>query len=238
MTPRSDRSVRLPTALPLLAMVAAATVAAEPRTFVLDPEKSRVHVHVGKSGLFKFAGHEHDVEAPMATGEVVADPADLTRSSVSLEFETARLRVTGRGEPPEDVPKVQEAMRGERVLDAARFPTVRFRSERVQGRGTGPGVYELTVTGHLQVRDRSVTVTFPVSVDTRNERLLVTGRGRIKQSDFGITPVSVAGVVKVRDELELEFHFEGTPRSEPPAAFSDTFRSLSGRVRRNHKNSR
>jgi len=212
MTPMSDRSVRLSTAFPLLALLAAATAAAEPRTFVLLPEKSRVLVHVGKAGLFKFAGHEHDVEAPLATGEVVADAAELTRSSVRLEFEAAHLRVTGRGEPPADVPKVQESMRGERVLDAARFPTVRFHSERVSGRGTTAGVYALTVEGPLQIRERSVTVAFAVTVDARNGRLLVTGQGRIKQSDFGIKPVSVAGVVKVRDELELEFHFEGVPR--------------------------
>ena len=32
------------------------------------------------------------------------------------------------------------------------------------------------------------------------------GHSKIKQTDFGITPVSVAGgVVKVKDELEIQF---------------------------------
>ena len=167
---------------------------------------------MGKAGLLKFAGHEHDVEAPVASGEVVADAADLTRSSVNLEFEAARVRVTGRGEPPEDVPKVQDAMRGERVLDAVQFPTVRFRSERVQGRGTGSGVYELTVTGQLQIRDRSVPSPSRYRW-TRETSGCSSPAGAGSSSPIsGSSRCPWRGVVKVRDELELEFHFEGTAR--------------------------
>jgi polyisoprenoid-binding protein YceI len=209
MTLLPDRSVRRP--LLLLALLLPPRAGAEPRTFVLDPERSQVQVHVGRAGLFKFAGHEHEVEAPLFRGEIVAEAADLGRSTVRLEFETARVRVTGRGEPPADVPKVQEAMWGERVLDAARFPIVRFHSTKVEGRETAPGVYALVVSGPLQIRGRDVPLSFSVTADTRQGLMVVTGRGRIKQSAFGIEPLSVGGVVKVKDELQLEFHFEGAP---------------------------
>jgi hypothetical protein len=33
----------------------------------------------------------------------------------------------------------------------------------------------------------------------------LSGEFRVKQSEFGITPVSIAGVVKVKDEIEIRF---------------------------------
>ena len=129
----------------------------------------------------------------MATERSWPTPPTSRGRPCSLDFDAARLRVTGRGEPPEDVPKVQDAMRSERVLDAARFPTVRFRSERVQGSATGPGVYELTVDGPAPDprphRDRGLP-----GDGGRAKRAAARHRpGPAQQSDFGIKPVSVAG---------------------------------------------
>jgi polyisoprenoid-binding protein YceI len=207
-----DRSVRLAISLALVGVLGGLSAVAEPRTYVLDPAKSRVLVHVGKSGLFKFAGHEHDVLAPLREGEVVADPSALARGSVRLAFDAKALQVVAEGEPPEDVPKVQESMAGPKVLDAGRFPEVTFQSETISGREPSPGVYELTVAGPLRLRDQSVPLRISVRVELRDARLVAEGKGSFRQSAFGITPVSVAGVVKVKDELEVDFHFEGSVR--------------------------
>jgi polyisoprenoid-binding protein YceI len=213
MASMPDRSVRFRLGLALAVAVGGGRVAqAEPRTFVLDPAKSRVLVHVGKAGLFKFAGHEHDVAAPLREGEVVADPADPARGSVRVAFDAAALEVVAEGEPPEDVPKVQETMAGPGVLAAAQFPEIAFESETVSGRETSPGVFELTVTGPLRLRDRSVRLRFSVRVQVDAFRLVASGKGSLLQSAFGISPISVAGVVKVKDELGLDFHFEGSVR--------------------------
>ena len=37
------------------------------------------------------------------------------------------------------------------------------------------------------------------------DRLTATGKFVIKQTDFGITPISVGGVVKVKNELNITF---------------------------------
>jgi hypothetical protein len=92
-------------------------------TYVVDAARGTVSVHVGRSGLFGFAGHEHVVIAPRLEGEILADPARLESSSVSLTFESAALQVSPRGEPPSDVPKVRARMLGPDVLDAIRFPS-------------------------------------------------------------------------------------------------------------------
>ena len=68
---------------------------------------------MGRSGLFSFAGHNHEVLASGIEGQVVADPQDVARSSVTLRFPAAGLRVTGEGEPAESA-----RIKGERRTDA------------------------------------------------------------------------------------------------------------------------
>jgi polyisoprenoid-binding protein YceI len=82
---------------------------------------------LGQTGIASFAGHEHEVAARSFEGRVIADREDLSRSSVEVTFDASALKVIVQGEPVEDVPKVQAEMQGPKVLDAARFPTIRFR---------------------------------------------------------------------------------------------------------------
>src|SRR5439155_18581456 len=96
--------------------VAAAT------TYRVAPDKSPLTVEVGKGGAFGFvAGHPHEVDGKIQ-GRVTADASDLTHAQMQLTIRTADLRVSGKGEPADDVPKVQERMAGPDVLDVARFP--------------------------------------------------------------------------------------------------------------------
>jgi polyisoprenoid-binding protein YceI len=58
------------------------------------------------------------------------------------------------------------------------------------------------VTGRLTIHGHAQTITFPVA------RVSATYRGEvaIKQRDFGIEPIRVAGgTVKVKDELRVHF---------------------------------
>src|SRR5262249_61436576 len=103
-----------------LALGGAGAAAAE-RRFAVDPDASSIAVHVGKAGMFKFAGHEHEVLAPRFSGEVVADADELSRSSVALSFESGALTVSEKGEPAGGAPKVQAKKLGADGMDAARL---------------------------------------------------------------------------------------------------------------------
>src|SRR5580765_7633225 len=100
------------------------TLAAAPRTFTVDPARSKALIDVGKGGAFSFAGHTHEVEAPLTSGVVHLDPDNFSKSDVRLQFNAAAMKVTGKGEPPDDVPKVTEAMLGEQVLDVKKYPSI------------------------------------------------------------------------------------------------------------------
>jgi polyisoprenoid-binding protein YceI len=174
---------------------------------VVDPAASSVRIHVGKSGAFSFAGHTHEVVAPVLSGEVTADAADLSASRVALAFEAAALKVLPGGEPPGDPPKVEEAMRGPKVLDATRFPSIRFKSERVSGRDAGGGVYDLELAGELALHGVTRAITLPVHVEVAGDVLTASGKAVLRHDQFGMQPVSVAGgSVKVKNEIAIEYH--------------------------------
>jgi polyisoprenoid-binding protein YceI len=179
---------------------------AAPRTYVIDPAASAVQVHVGKSGVFGFAGHTHEVAAQRFEGRVDADADDLARSSVEVSFEASGLTVSPRGEPEGDAPKVQEMMAGPKVLDTARFPRIVFRSRQVSGQRTAEGVYELQVAGELSLHGAARPITVPVRVELSEGTLTASGRIALAQRAFGIEPVSAGGgTVKVKNELAIEF---------------------------------
>ena len=192
--------------LPVLLAACAAGGAAAEQGYTVVAEQSAVRIYVGKSGLFGFAGHEHEVVAPVAQGTVVADPADLARSSVTLSFDAAALKVTGEGEPAKDVPQVQAKMVGPEVLDAARFQSITFRSRSVTGKEVKAGVYDLQVTGDLDLHGVSRSLTLPLRVEVAADALTATGRTTLRHSDFGMKPVSAGGgTVKVKNEIGVDF---------------------------------
>jgi polyisoprenoid-binding protein YceI len=192
------------TLVPVLLALAAAG-AAEDGVYAVDPAASRVQVHVGRSGLLKFAGHEHEVAGPVAEGRVTVDTAQPERSSVSLTLKAADLRVAPGGENPDELPKIQETMAGPKVLDVARFPTISFVSKRVQVRPAGPGAYELTLSGDLTLHGVVRGVTLPLKVQVLQDTLTATGGLTVRQTVYEMQPVSVAGVVKVRDDVAVTF---------------------------------
>jgi polyisoprenoid-binding protein YceI len=173
----------------------------------LVADASRVTIEVGKTGMLSFAGHAHEILAPGVSGKVTVDEADPSRSSVSLEFRTASLRVNPAGEPPRDVPQVQEVMLGPRVLDAARFPIVSFRSSRVVVVTRAADSSDLRVEGAMTLHGVTRKLTLPLRVTLAPDGTL-TARGSlsIRQTDYGIQPVTAAGgSVRVKDELDVRF---------------------------------
>lgn len=199
----------------VFACLALGSSAAEPRTFVVNSGESALTIQVGKAGLFKFAGHEHEVVATGFSGQVVADAERIDNSSVVLSFETQGLSVSEKDEPAGDAPKVQEKMRGPDVLDVIRFPQIRFQSRLVSGKETGPGLYDLDITGDLSLKGVTRPLALKVRVEIKGQGLIATGTVNVRQTDFGMRPVSVGGVVKVKDELAITYRIVAQASLQP-----------------------
>jgi polyisoprenoid-binding protein YceI len=160
--------------------------------------------------VFGFAGHDHEVVAPVVHGTVSFDAADWQHSSVVLQFDASALRVTGKGDPPADVPTVQSVMLSDRVLDPQRFPTVAFRSRRVSVTGRRGAAADLEIEGDLTLHGvtRPTTVRATTTLDGASA---ITAKGAfpLKQTDFGMVPVTAAGgTVRAKDVLDVQFLLE------------------------------
>jgi polyisoprenoid-binding protein YceI len=190
--------------LAVASVLASSTARAQPHSYTIDPAGSHLVVHVGKTGLLGFAGHEHEIRAPLARGALIVDPAHVEASSADLRFDARTLRVVAQGEPVKDVPKVQEAMLGPECLDVGRFPEITFVASTIGAKGAARGGLDVSVGGTLTLHGVSRGITVPVHVIVGDDLLSATATMTLKQTDFGIKPISVAGVVKVKDELRIE----------------------------------
>jgi polyisoprenoid-binding protein YceI len=181
------------------------------QTFRIDPASSRTTIHVGKAGVFSFvAGHSHEVTGPIESGEVDVDPDSPAQGHIRLVIPASELRVSAAGEPEGDAPKVQEAMSGPKVLDVAHQPRILYESTTVTVKSGRGSLLDLVVAGRLTIREVTRPVTAAVHAEFADRTLKATGRFTVKQSAFGITPVSVGGVVAVKDELQIEFSIVAT----------------------------
>jgi polyisoprenoid-binding protein YceI len=178
----------------------------------VDAANSQVVILVGKAGVFGFAGHAHEVVAPSVRGRVVVDPADPRGASVSLEFDSSAMRVTGKGESPADAAAVQHTMLGEQVLDVKRFPRIAFQSRHVSVTTRAVNAAQVTIEGDLTLHGatRPVTVRADVKLEEGNH-FAAQGAFSFKQTDFGMVPVTAAaGAIRVKDQLDVQFVLRGS----------------------------
>ena len=176
----------------ILILVMTATLGADSRP--IDTERSTLTVLVYKSGLFSAFADDHIIRAPIASGSISAD-APL---AVAIAVRSDTLKVLDPKLAADKRAEVQTRMLSAEVLDTAQYPEIAFKSTMVEPAGTD----RWTVTGTLTLHGQSRPITFPV---VRREGRY-HGTATLKQRDFGIQPISIAGgTVKVKDELKIEF---------------------------------
>jgi polyisoprenoid-binding protein YceI len=164
----------------------------------IDVTRSKITVHVGKTGLFSMAGHEHLVSASVNQGAI----NESSPGHVWFRVDARTMTVL----PEKDQAEVQATMQ-EKVLESERFSEIRFESTSIEKLAADRWKVEGNLTLHGQ--------THPVVADVHRTGASYEGKSTIKQTDFGIQPVSVAGgTVKVKNELAIEFSIQLRQQSE------------------------
>ena len=137
-------------------------------------------------------------------GSVLLDKTDLTKSSISVTLPLESLD-TG-------VAKLDDELKGPNFLDAAMYPTITFKSTKVEKTGEN----RLNITGDLTVHG----VTRPVTLDAKVNRIgifeipgVIKAQAAgfdattvIKRSDFGVTKYVpyVSDEIPVRITLDVK----------------------------------
>jgi len=165
----------------------------------LDLERSTLTLFVFKSGLFSAFADNHTIRAPLAKGTISADPP----LSVETTVRSADLRVLDPDLSASKRAEVQARMLGPEVLDTQKYSEISFASTHIEPSGQD----RWRVAGQLTIHGQTKPVTF----GAMREKDVYRGSFTIKQRDFGITPITVAGgTVKVKDELRIEFAIAAT----------------------------
>jgi polyisoprenoid-binding protein YceI len=190
--------------------IVATVLGAPSRSYTIDSSQSSATIQVGKAGAFSFAaGHTHEVIVPTIGGTITVDTDDPARSSVRLTIDASALKVSGKGESVDDVPKVQATMLGAQVLDVQRYPKITFASTSIAVKTQTPAILDAMVTGQLTLHNVTRSITVPVTVRREGNTLTATGRFPVKQTEYGMKPVSVGGVVSVKDAVNVSFTIAG-----------------------------
>jgi polyisoprenoid-binding protein YceI len=160
----------------------------------IDVNKSSLKIRVFKSGAFSAFAHDHEVQAPIEEGKIDSS----AKASVQLRVDSRKMRVLDPDTPADKRAEIQHTMQSAKVLDVEKFPEISYQSTAVTPHGEG----RWEVRGTLTLRGKKQPVAVEVSLQGGHYR----GSASIKQSDFGIEPIRIAGgTVKVKDELKIEF---------------------------------
>jgi polyisoprenoid-binding protein YceI len=160
----------------------------------IDGNKSSLKIRVFKSGAFSAFAHDHEIEGPIAEGKIDSS----AHASVQLRVDARKMRVLDPETAADKRAEIQHTMQSAAVLDVEKFPEISYQSTSVASRGEG----HWEVQGDLTLHGKKQPVVAEVSLESGHYR----GSASIKQSDFGIEPIRIAGgTVKVKDELKIEF---------------------------------
>jgi polyisoprenoid-binding protein YceI len=117
---------------------------------------------------------------------------------VELAFKAQDMKVVDVEGSDSERQEIEATMKGPKVLDSSRFPDITFKSQSVKM--LAQDHYE--VTGDLKLHG----VTRPLTVTIVFAQGRYSSSVKLKQTDFGIEPVKIAGgTVRVKDEIELTF---------------------------------
>jgi polyisoprenoid-binding protein YceI len=160
----------------------------------VDTAQSTITIRVFKSGFLSGLGDDHEIRGTVKSGTV----NDTEPAAVHLAIDAAALRVIDPRASAKDRADVQTRMLGPDVLDASRFPEIVFDSDSAERAASGGWLVHGKLTLHGQTRPLSAAV-----VENQGH---YKGSFALKQSDFGITPIKIAGgAVKVKDEITIDF---------------------------------
>jgi len=175
-----------------------ALAAAEATTYEIDPAHStstfavkHLVVSTVRGGFGKTAGTIH------------IDDKDLSKSNVeaTIDVNTIDTRVEDR----------DKHLKSPDFFDAAKYPTITFKSTKVQKAGGD----KLKVTGDLTIKDRTkpitldVTYSRPVTGMKGETRRAFSATGKLNRKDYGLTwsKTVEAGPV-VGDQIQLAIDIE------------------------------
>jgi len=172
--------------------------------YKVSARESHFIVRAFAGGLLSALAHDHTIAIRDFTGEARFTYGTVEPASLQLTIKSNSLAVMDKVSDS-DRQKIEDTMRRE-VLDVDQYPDIVFRSTGISASRIDEGKYQTKISGDLTLHGTTRAVTFDANVTFYAASLRAQGQFVVRQSDFGIKPVSAGGgTIKVKNELKLSF---------------------------------
>jgi polyisoprenoid-binding protein YceI len=183
-----------------IALAGRTTGLAATSTWKIDPQHTAAQFSVRHLTISTVRGAFSKV-----TGTIQFDDQDASKSSVDVTIDVSTVDTR---EPARD-----KDLRSEKFFDVEHFPSMTFKSTKVEQAGAG----KLKVTGNLTIRGVTKEVvldvdgpTAPIKDPYGNQRAAINATTKINRQDFGVkwnSTIDGGGVV-VSDEVNINIDAE------------------------------
>ena len=168
-------------------------------TYTIDPAHSNLQFSVRHMMIANVKGAFSGVK-----GTVLYDPDAPETGTVEAEVDASTINTLD--------PNRDTHLKTPEFLDTAQFPTITFKSTRIERSGDGLKIDgELTLHGVTKPVTLAVEEVSPEGKDPwGNTRIGASAKAKIKRSDFGLTwnAALETGGFLVGDELKLDFEVQ------------------------------
>jgi polyisoprenoid-binding protein YceI len=181
--------------------------------YSIDPASSRFTVQAFATGLLSTFGHNPRIGIRDYDGQIDFVPETYEKALVRINVRTATMDVLD--EMKDKDRKTLEQTMYEQVLEADRFPNTVYESKQIIVQKLGNDLLSARVTGELSFHGVTQTQSFDARVTALGTMLRISGDFSLRQSDYGIKPVSfAAGALRLKDELKFDFELVARIKAE------------------------
>ena len=178
-------------------------------------EDSLLLIRVGRDGPARRLGHDHAVASEHLAGYIeLADERDGSRADIAFPVvELVVDKAAYRERLGLDTAPSEDDVAGTRanmfkVLDPGQYPWV-----SASARVASIREEDLQLAVSVTLHGATAEFLLPVRLELRDDTLRAAGELTIRHSDFGLQPFSAAGLLRVADELEVQFDIQARRKS-------------------------
>lgn len=172
--------------------------------FLIDKNASRFTVQAFATGLLSSFGHNPTIGIRDFEGEIQFIPETYDKASLHLSLKTTGLDVLDEMKSS-DRKQLEQTMY-EQVLEVQRFPGAVYESKDIKVEKPGNSPIVARVNGELTFHGVSQNQSIVARVADMGSVLRISGDFELRQSDFGVKPVSFAGgALRLKDQLKFTF---------------------------------
>jgi polyisoprenoid-binding protein YceI len=174
--------------------------------YVIDPRASRFSVQAFATGMLSAMGHNPTIGIRTFTGQVDFNPESVEGARFRLSIKADSLGVLD--DVSEKDRREMEQIMNERILEPLKYPEILYDAPAISVTRLQGNLYSAELSGSLSFHGMTQAQRVIARIADFGEMLRASGDFTLRQSDYGIKPISVAGgALKVKDELKFSFEF-------------------------------